>query len=144
MSLVKHNSAPAYFPKGFSSILDNFFDDNYVKSANEIAFRPTVDISESDKDYRLELTIPGVEKENITIDLKDNFLIISGERKKVEKESTKKYLKEETVYGSFKRSFQLPENVDAETITAELNQGVLSIVIPKDEKKVLTKTISIK
>ena len=144
MSLVKYNSTPGYFPKGFSSILDNFFDDNYVKAANEIAFRPTVDVSETDKEYHLELTIPGVEKENITIDLKDNFIIITGERKKVERESTKKYLKEETVYGSFKRSFQLPENIDMEAISAELNQGVLNIVIPKDEKKVLTKTISIK
>lgn len=144
MSLVKYNSTPGYFPKGFSSILDSFFDDNYVKAANEIAFRPTVDVSETEKEYQLELTIPGVEKDNITIDLKDNFIRIVGERKKVEKETTKKYLKEETVYGSFKRSFQLPENINVDAIAAELIQGVLTISIPKDEKKILTKTITIK
>ena len=78
------------------------------------------------------------------IDLKDNYLIVTGERKQVERKEFKNHHKVETAYGSFKRSFQLPENVNVEAITAELNNGVLTISIPKDEKKVLTKTISIK
>jgi len=83
-------------------------------------------------------------KEDITIDIDKNSLIISGERKYKEEVKQEDYFKIETSFGKFQRVFTLPESIDLENITANSLNGVLEIVIPKLEKTITKKRIEIK
>jgi HSP20 family protein len=86
-----------------------------------------------------------MKKEDITVDVKDNAISISGERKIKDEVKEGDYYRVESSYGKFERSFSLPENVDIENIHANSEDGVLEVVIPKFEKKVnKPKTIEIK
>ena len=86
---------------------------------------------------------PGLSKEDFKIDLNDNFLTISGERKFSKEKKENNLHVVETQYGNFSRSFSLPENVDASKIAAKYNNGILEITVPKDEKKTLKTTIKV-
>jgi HSP20 family protein len=81
--------------------------------------------------YHVEVDLPGVKKEDISIDVKENTLLISGERSFKEERAEKDYYKIESSYGKFQRSFALPESVDVENIEASCLEGVLEVVIPK-------------
>ena len=95
------------------------------------AFRPSVSTREGEYAYHIEVDLPGVNKEDIHIDLKDNQIVISGERTYKEERQEKDYYKIESSYGKFQRSFALPENVDVENIEASSENGVLEVVLPK-------------
>jgi HSP20 family protein len=94
---------------------------------------PTADIYETDDSFRVEVDLPGVNKDDIRIDLEDNTLTIQGEKKFEEKASRDNYLTMERAYGIFVRSFTLPQNVDADNIKAKYQGGVLELTIPKKE-----------
>ena len=141
MSIIRYNSNE-FIPTTFSSLVDKFFNDSLARSGGS-AFIPKVDVVETNEAFEIHLAAPGLSKEDFKIELNDNFLTISGERKfKVEKEE-KNFLAIETQYGSFSRSFTLPENVDASKINAKYNNGILELTIPKDEKKALKQTIKV-
>ncbi len=95
------------------------------------AFRPSVSTREGEFAYHIEMDLPGVKKEDISIDVKDNQLIISGERSFKEERKENDYYKIESSYGKFQRSFAIPENVDVENIEAASQEGVLEVVLPK-------------
>jgi len=135
-----------YVPVSFNSLLDNFIKDSFGNTNDQkvARFLPAVDVSEDEKGYEISLSIAGVNKEDLKIDLKDRKLTISGERKLNREDATKKYHTIETRYGSFSRTFNLPENVSTETIAAEYTNGVLKVFVPKDEKKQHTAQIEIK
>ncbi|MBP6324769.1 MAG: Hsp20/alpha crystallin family protein [Sulfurospirillum sp.] len=95
------------------------------------AFKPTVSTREGEFAYHVEVDVPGVKKEDISIDIKENNLVISGERSFKEERQEKDYYKVESSYGKFQRSFALPENVDVENIEASCADGVLEVVLPK-------------
>lgn len=95
------------------------------------AFKPTVSTREGEFAYHVEIDLPGVKKEDISIDVKENQIIISGERNFKEERHEKDYYKVESSYGKFQRSFALPENVDIENIEASSENGVLEVVLPK-------------
>ncbi|MGE4233657.1 MAG: Hsp20/alpha crystallin family protein [Bacteriovoracia bacterium] len=99
-------------------------------------FTPSCDLTESAKAYHLEFDLPGVAKEQIKIDLSENRLTVSGERKeeKKEEDKNKKLHLRETYYGSFMRSFSFPTAVDSERVEAKYENGVLKIDIPKLDK----------
>ena len=97
------------------------------------AFKPTVSTREGEFAYHVEVDLPGVKKEDISIDIKENTLVISGERSFKEERVEKDYYKVESSYGKFQRSFALPENVDVENIEAACTDGVLEVVLPKLE-----------
>lgn len=144
MSLVRYTTANDFVPTSFSTLIDRFFSDSLARSGGSAySFVPKVDILENEKGYELSVAVPGLNKEDFKIDLNDNFLTISGERKftKERKESNLHVV--ETQYGNFSRSFSLPENVDAAKIQATYNNGILEILIPKDEKKTLKTTIKV-
>ena len=111
--------------------LDNFFGLDNVKSA------ASVNISETDKDYQLEIAFPGAKKENFNIGLEKNNLIVSAEIKTEaeDKDETKKYIRKEFNHRSFSRSFQMPENVDAKAIKANYENGILYVFLPKKQKE---------
>jgi len=102
-----------------------------------------VDILETEKAYELHLAIPGVTKDDFKIDLNDNYLTISGERKFTKEKKENNLYVVETQYGNFNRTFSLPENVDASKISAAYNNGILEVTVPKDEKKVLKSSIKV-
>lgn len=96
---------------------------------------PNADVSEDDKEYVVQMDLPGMEKENIDVSLQENRLTITGERKEEEKEEKKNFLRQERYSGSFYRSFILSDNVREEDIKANFKDGVLRIRIPKTEEK---------
>ncbi len=102
-------------------------------------FTPVVNTREGKYAYHIEADLPGVKKEDISVDTKDNILTISGERKHKEEVKKDDYYKIESDYGKFQRSFTLPEGVDSENIQASCDNGVLEVTIPKlaieDKKK---------
>lgn len=120
--------------KNFSDILDEFFNEslNYRKDS----FMPSVDISETEKEFEVSVALPGMKKEDINVDLENGRLSISGERKFENEENNKNYHRVESGFGSFSRSFQLPDTIDEDSIAAKYEDGVLNITIEKSEEKV--------
>jgi len=103
-----------------------------------VAFVPAVNTREGEYAYHVEVDLPGIKKEDIDIDVENNVLTISGERKIKKEVKEDDYYKIESSYGKFSRSFTLPEKVDTENIHAESKNGVLEVVVPKlkeEEKK---------
>lgn len=144
MTLVKnnHHDVKDFMPRSFTDIIDNFLNES-LHTTSTVKYLPRVDIVESEKNYEIHLALPGLNKEEIKIDFLEGKLIITGERK-FEQEAGKKYHTVETQYGSFKRVFQLPDNVNHESIEAQYVNGILKIDIPKDEKKISKASIQIK
>jgi len=95
---------------------------------------PSVDVSETDGEYQIKAEIPDVKKEDVRVTLEDGVLTIQGERKQEKEEKGKKYHRVERSYGSFVRSFTLPDLVDEEKVKAEFKDGVLNLHLPKSEK----------
>lgn len=145
MSLIKYNSVlNDYVPTTFSNLIDRFFNETVSRTGGSAySFVPRVDIVENDKAFEVHVAVPGMNKEDFAIDVKDNFLTISGERKFTQEKKDVNFHSIETQYGTFSRSFGLPENVDAAKISATYMNGILVITIPKDEKKTLKTTIKV-
>ena len=95
---------------------------------------PLVDISEDDKEYVIKAEIPEMKKEDIKLNVHNDVLTITGERKYEKEEKNKKYHRVERAYGSFMRSFTLPEDADGSKVTAEYKDGLLKVHLPKSEK----------
>ena len=94
---------------------------------------PPVDIYETDDAFVLKAELPGFRKEDVTIEMQENRLIIRGERKREEEVKEDKYHRIERAYGRFERSFWLPTTVDSEKIQATFKDGVLELRLPKSE-----------
>ncbi|OGU23579.1 MAG: heat-shock protein [Hydrogenophilales bacterium RIFOXYD1_FULL_62_11] len=92
---------------------------------------PKVDISETDQAFTIKAELPEVRKEDIKVNIENGMLSISGERKQEKEEKDKKFHRVERFYGSFMRSFTLPDNVDASQIKAEYKDGMLNLSLPK-------------
>lgn len=138
-------------------ILDNFFGDEWVDKTSSTA--PAVNVVETDKDYKVEIAAPGLTRDDFKIDVTaDNELMVSME-KKIEndeepqqeqegqdKGSKKTYLRREFSYSSFRQRMILPDNVNIENISAKMDNGVLTIDIPKkteEEKRQSMRQIEI-
>lgn len=92
---------------------------------------PSVDISETDQEYLIRAALPAVRKEDVNVTVEDGMLTVSGERRQREEQKDEKFHKVESFYGSFSRSFSLPEGTDPSAIRAESKDGVLTIHVPK-------------
>lgn len=110
---------------------------------NLSSFSPAVNSRESDEAYFIQIDLPGVEKEAITVDVKENILSVSGERKFEKETKEQDYYRLESRYGRFERRFSLPENTDADAIEASFKNGVLTVKLPKTQPKG-AKQISVK
>lgn len=141
MSIIRYNPRD-FAPTTFSSLLDKFFDDSVQRSGNGY-FVPKVDILENENAFELHFEAPGMNKEDFNIEVKDNTLTISGERKISAEKKEENYQSIETRYGSFSRSFSLPESVKSDKINAKYVNGILELTIPKDEKKLLKTSIKV-
>ena len=141
MSIIRYNPND-YFPTTFSTLVDKFFNETATRNGGS-AFVPKVDVIENEKSYELHVAAPGLSKDDFKIELHDNQLTVSGERRFTDEKKEKNYHTIETQYGSFSRSFYLPENVDAGNINAKYNNGILELTVPKDEKKALKQVIKV-
>lgn len=92
---------------------------------------PLVDISEDEKEYLIKADLPEIKKEDVKISVQDGVLAISGERKSEKEEKGKKYHRVERSYGSFERSFTVPADAEEEKVSAQFNDGVLMVHLPK-------------
>lgn len=95
---------------------------------------PSVDIAEDDKEWTVKADLPEVKKEDIKVTVENGVLRITGERKLEKEEKGKKYHRVEWSYGSFVRSFVLPDGADGSKVNAEFKDGVLKVRLPKNEK----------
>ena len=95
---------------------------------------PLVDITEDDKEYLIKAELPEVKKEDIKLTVDEDVLTITGERKYEKEEKGKKYHRVERAYGSFMRSFTLPEDAEGSKVSAECKDGLLKVHLPKSEK----------
>lgn len=131
---MRYSRPNSLMSKRFSDIMDEFFND--AVNNRRDSFVPSIDISESEDQFLISAELPGMKKEDINISLENNRLSISGERSFEKEDKGKKYHRVETSYGSFERSFQLPDNIDEESIKANYDNGLLNISIDKSEDKV--------
>jgi HSP20 family protein len=121
--------------------LSEFFESDKWISPDRI-FRnfthslPAANVSETDKEYKIELAIPGFKKEEVKINLENEILIVSAESKTEKEEKTKKFTRKEFSYGSFSRSFQLPKVANSDKIQAKYEDGLLKLEIAKKEEAI--------
>ncbi|MEO9872857.1 Hsp20/alpha crystallin family protein [Ekhidna sp.] len=142
MGLIKYNRND-YRPTSFKSLVDDFFTDELV-GGTVPKFSPKVDIAESEKEFEIQLHVPGMKKGDFNIDLNKDQITISGERKFENEKKEKNFHSVESYYGSFNRTFYLPDLVDKEKVDASYQDGILTILLPKDEKKSAKKQIVVK
>lgn len=108
--------------------------DNGKETLTVADWVPTVDIEEGDEEYHIAAELPGLKKEDVKITLQDGVLTLQGERKQEKEEKGKRLHRVERSYGSFVRSFALPDVVDEAKVWAEFKDGELHIRLPKTEK----------
>ncbi|MBE49334.1 MAG: heat-shock protein Hsp20 [Flammeovirgaceae bacterium] len=127
------------------NIFDDFFNDSlFFKSNFKNEFTPNADIAETDKSFEFSFDLPGVKKSDLSIEMNNGNITISGERKMENNKNGKNYHSLESSYGKFSRSFELPTGINENKINAKFIDGILNISIPKDEKKIVKNTIQIK
>lgn len=118
--------------------LGNFFGGTFPRFGNgngglKLAdWSPEVDITEDDKEYLVKADLPEMKKEEIKVNVENGVLSVSGERKAEKEEKNKKFHRIERSYGSFMRSFSLPEDADGAKVSAEFKNGVLQVHLPKN------------
>lgn len=113
------------------SIFNDFFDNEWMEKANATA--PSINVIENEKEYKVEVAAPGMTKEDFNVRLDEDCNLVISMEKKTENNDKKegRYLRREFSYSKFQQAMILPENVDKESISAKVENGVLNIVIPK-------------
>ena len=130
------------------SIFNDFFDNDWMEKANATA--PAINVFETEKEYKVELAAPGMTKEDFNVHIdEENNLVISMEKKTENKEEKKegRYLRREFSYSKFQQTMILPDDVDKEKISAQVENGVLNIDLPKfseQEKEKAKRFIDVK
>lgn len=128
----------------FSAMLDRFFNDSLASRGRVASFSPQVDAYETERGYQIEAALPGMKREDIKVDFHQGRLTIAGERQFQNERNERRYHLVESSYGSFQRSFQLPDTVDPSQIEANFEDGVLRILVPKDTQKTMRHQINIR
>ena len=123
--------------------LTRLLDDMFTERGQGGALVPAMDVTESDDQYVITLEVPGVAKDDVTVEVHENLMTIRGEKKSEREEEQEKSRWVERRYGSFSRSFTLPSNADPERVKAAFKDGVLTIEIAKAEES-KPKVISIR
>ena len=136
-TMRKRGYAPAYISDFFNSDFDSFF-------GTTRRFNPAVNIREDEKAYGIELALPGLNKEDVKIEVERDVLVISSEHKDEKKEEKNGYSRMEFGSYSFCKSFRIPENVNIDKISASFINGILKMELPKSEEETkVNRTIKI-
>jgi HSP20 family protein len=112
-----------------------FFSTDWTNDLLPSGWNPLVDIYDNDDKIVIKAELPGIDKKDINIDVKDGVLTLKGERNSDNETKEENYYRRERVYGKFQRSFTLPTHVNPEQIKADYKDGMLKIDIPKPEEK---------
>jgi len=133
-----------------NSQLADLFEDLFGNEKKEKMERknyecaPSTNILETNENFKLQMAVPGVKKEDIKIDLEKNILNITSKKSAEEQNNEDvKYTRKEFVYGTFCRSFTLPETIDVDKIGAEVKDGILTVTLPKKEETKVSKQIKV-
>lgn len=131
----------------FYNRVNRIFDDDFFGRSNEQSIRagtwiPPMDVYESQDDYVMKIEVPGLSKDDVKVELNNGTMTIRGERKEEKEIKKEDYHRVERFYGSFTRSFQLPQNADITKVNANMREGVLELKIHKREEA-KTKSIEI-
>jgi HSP20 family protein len=138
MRLVRYN------PLNELSVFRNAFDDFYSCRPKETkAWHPAVDIKSNEEIVEMSVELPGVNKEDIAVNIEDKVLTISGERTFADEENKENYYRRERRYGSFKRAFTLSDDILTDEVTADYVDGVLKVTLKKDTVKEAVKQITV-
>lgn len=138
-------------PYNSTKILSNgLFDDLFNRSiadfigSDTLTSQPAVNIAETEAAFLIELAAPGFDKQEFSLKVEQDNLMISAEKESKEEEKNERYARREFRFESFKRSFKLPETVNQADVSAVYENGVLKVTLPKkDEAKSVVKTVAI-
>ncbi len=146
MTLVKWQPTTSLRPwNTFDRMVRDLFNENLglEEESDSFNWAPSTDIREDEKKFIVTADLPGLDKKDVHINIKDNVLTIKGERSMEKDEKKSNYHRRERAYGTFQRCFRLPEIVKEENISAKFKNGILIIELPKTEA-VQPKEIEIK
>jgi HSP20 family protein len=115
-------------------VFDTFFGGSTANGATR-RWVPAMDLVETDDQLVLRADLPGLERDDVNIEIKDGVLTVSGERKAEHEETKNGYHRVERAYGGFSRSLSLPRGIDAEQVQADFDKGVLEVRIPKPAER---------
>jgi HSP20 family protein len=119
----------------FDRIFDDLTKDLVPNNQRaEGAFLPSINVAEDEDAYHVEAELPGLQEKDVDVSLANDTLTISGERKQESEEKAKKYVRRESVYGSFQRQISLPSEIESDKIEASFKNGVLSVTLPKSKR----------
>lgn len=116
-------------------LFSTMFDGSVNGQTTMRRWMPAMDLIETDDHFVLRADLPGLTENDVNIEVEDNVLTVSGERKAEQEINKDGYHRIERAFGSFRRSLELPEGVDAEAVTASFDRGVLEVLIPKPEER---------
>lgn len=120
--------------RNFQKKLDNIFKDFSHSRAREQSVVPEVDVRETDSGFQLEASLPGISKDDVSVKVKDNYVLLSGERKEETEKDEEDYYHREISYGAFKRAIPLPAKIDSDSASASMEDGVLTVDVDRLEE----------
>lgn len=129
MSLVKRNNL--FFPSLMNDVMGPDWFGGTDKWNTSV---PAVNIKDNEENFELELAVPGVKKDDFTVEVDNDVLTISSEMKSENEETKDNYTRKEFSYSSFRRAFTLPETVDGSKIDAKYEDGILRLTLPKKQE----------
>jgi HSP20 family protein len=122
-------------PEPFSGDLHRLFNTLFDEHASAQRWVPAMDLVEAEDHFVLKADLPGLSESDVSIEVRDNALTISGERKPEHEKRERGWYRVERSFGSFSRSLTLPDGIDPDSISAGFDRGVLSVTIPKPEQR---------
>jgi HSP20 family protein len=141
ITLWRHRAPFEGLTKFFDDI-DTWFDTGF-SDVPEMAWRPAIDVEEKEGKYMIRADLPGMKKKDIHVELRDGYLTLRGERKSEHEDKKENYHRIERTYGSFERTFRVPEGVTEKDIHAKYKDGVLELTVPAP-KPIEPKTTEVK
>jgi HSP20 family protein len=134
--LVNYDPLDRFFDirEDFDSVMKDFLK-GLGGSVTSRGMYPVADIKEDDDKYTVTVEVPGIDKKDLKIRIKENSLLIEGEKKEEAKEEGESYLRVERSYGNFRRAFSFASDLDEKKVSAEFKDGVLIVTLPKSEKE---------
>lgn len=137
----RYNANRVLVDELFNNFFNNDYHEDYVKNN---ATKPATNIFETEKEFKIELLVPGVTKDDLSLVQKDNLLTIKVEKKEEEKQEDYKYARREFGAYNFEKQYRLPKTIDAENITAKFENGILNVLLPKKEEVLEKAPVQIK
>ncbi|WP_346858329.1 Hsp20/alpha crystallin family protein [uncultured Draconibacterium sp.] len=145
MSLVKFHN-PAYNANNVlvNELFNNFFKNDYSEQYVKNGAKPATNVFETEKDFKIEVLLPGFVKEDVNLNVHNNILTIKVDKKKEEKAVEYKYAHREFGVYNFEKQYKLPKSVDTEKIEAKFENGILILNLPKKEEALPKAPVDIK